>query len=188
VIRKALAADFEDIYRIINDAAIAYKGVIPDDRWHDPYMTRDELRDQIEGGVGFSCYCQDNEVYGVMGIQDKGDVYLIRHAYVLTIKRNQGIGSQLLSKLIVNSERPILIGTWKDATWAINFYIKHGFTVVSDDEKEILLRKYWKIPERQVETSVVLSDSKFELEKNKLLAVAYSKEIEKPNKSLKPTP
>ena len=171
MIREALANDFENIYRIINDAAIAYKGVIPDDRWHDPYMPRDELRDQIDDGVRFSCYCQNDVVQGVMGIQDKGDVYLIRHAYVLTNERNKGIGSQLLRTLTRNSAKPILIGTWKDATWAINFYIKHGFSAVPNDEKEILLRKYWKIPERQLETSVVLSDSRYELHKKKLLAL-----------------
>ena len=170
MIRQGIDTDFEEIYRIINDASVAYKGVIPADRWHDPYMSRTELREQIGDGVKFSCYLENNEIYGVMGIQDKKDVYLIRHAYVMTTKRNKGIGSQLLKELIGNSNKPILIGTWKAASWAIGFYIKHGFALVLEMEKEILLRKFWRIPERQIETSVVLADKKYEQLKNELLS------------------
>jgi N-acetylglutamate synthase-like GNAT family acetyltransferase len=170
MIRKATEADFDAIYRVINDAAIAYKGVIPEDRWHEPYMSRTELQAQIENGVEFSCYCENDTVLGVMGIQDKNDVCLIRHAYVLTTSRNGGIGTKLLLELAGNSVKPILIGTWKAAAWAIRFYLKNGFNVVTEQEKEVLLRKYWNIPERQVETSVVLSDGRYEDAKGRLLA------------------
>ena len=170
MIRKSRPADFDAIYTIINNAAVAYKGVIPDDRWRDPYMTRAELQQQIDGGVKFSCYCEDERVLGVMGIQDKIDVFLIRHAYVLTINRNKGIGTNLLKELIRSSQKPVLIGTWKAATWAISFYLKNGFRLVKEEEKEALLRKYWSIPERQIETSVVLADGKYEREKARLLS------------------
>jgi N-acetylglutamate synthase-like GNAT family acetyltransferase len=169
VIRKATANDFEDIYKIITDASVAYKGVIPEDRWHDPYMTRSELHDQINDGVIFSCYYEHGQVLGVMGIQDKGDVFLIRHAYVLTSYRNKGIGTRLLRQLTKRLGKPVLVGTWKDATWAVSFYLRNGFQLVTEQEKEILLRKYWNIPERQVETSVVLFDEKYENEKSRLL-------------------
>ena len=172
MIRKTTDADFEAIYRIINDAAVAYKGMIPEDRWHDPYMPRVELQEQIADGVEFSCFCENDEVLGVMGIQDKLDVCLIRHAYVRTASRNIGIGTKLLLGLTSNSYKPVLIGTWKAAAWAISFYRKHGFQVVSENEKEVLLRKYWSIPERQVETSIVLSDAKYESVKDLLLAPA----------------
>ena len=171
MIRKSRPEDFDAIYTTINDAAIAYKGVIPEDRWHDPYMTRTELQKQIDGGVMFSCYCEEGRVLGVMGIQDKDDVFLIRHAYVLTGSRNKGIGTKLLKELTQESEKPFLIGTWKAATWAIGFYLKNGFKLVTEDEKEILLRKYWSIPERQVETSVVLADARYEKAKVNLLSL-----------------
>jgi N-acetylglutamate synthase-like GNAT family acetyltransferase len=160
MIRKCTAQDFEEIFKIINDAAVAYKGVIPPDRWHEPYMTKAELQAQIEEGVKFFCYVEDDEIIGVMGIQDKTEVQLIRHAYVRTSRRNKGIGSILLQELAKNSTKPILIGTWKAAAWAIRFYQKHGFCLVDEDEKNRLLRKYWAIPDRQVETSVVLADEK----------------------------
>ena len=169
MIRNSRSDDFDAIYRIINDAAIAYKGVVPGDRWHDPYMTRAELREQIDSSVQFSCYCEDDKVLGVMGIQDKYDVLLIRHAYVLTTSRNKGIGTKLLKQLVRISEKPVLIGTWKAATWAIGFYLKNGFKTVTEAEKDVLLRKYWNIPERQVETSVVLADVRYEGEKDRLL-------------------
>jgi N-acetylglutamate synthase-like GNAT family acetyltransferase len=161
MIRKGTEEDFEEIFNIINDAAMAYKGVIPPDRWHEPYMTKGELQGQIEDGVRFSCYVDDHEIIGVMGIQDKADVRLIRHAYVRTRQRNKGIGALLLQELIKDSTKPILIGTWKAAAWAIRFYQKHGFCLVDEDEKNRLLRKYWTIPEPQVETSVVLVDEKY---------------------------
>jgi N-acetylglutamate synthase-like GNAT family acetyltransferase len=161
MIRNSTAEDFEEIFNIINDAAIAYKGVIPPDRWHEPYMTKEELRAQIEDGVRFSCYVDDDEIIGVMGIQDKADVALIRHAYVRTKQRKRGVGSLLLQELIKDAKKPILIGTWKAADWAIHFYKKHGFSPVEEEEKNRLLKKYWAIPDRQVETSVVLVDGKY---------------------------
>jgi len=161
MIRKGTDEDFEEIFSIINDAAIAYKGVIPPDRWHEPYMTKEELRAQIEDGVRFSCYVDNNEIIGVMGVQDKADVELIRHAYVRTKQRKKGIGSLLLQELINDAKKPILIGTWKAADWAVRFYEKHGFRLVEEEEKNRLLKKYWAIPDRQAETSVVLVDGKY---------------------------
>jgi len=161
MIRKGTDEDFEEIFNIINDAAMAYKGVIPPDRWHEPYMTKEELQAQIEDGVRFSCYVDNNEIIGVMGIQDKADLELIRHAYVRTKQRNKGIGTLLLQELIKDAKKPILIGTWKAADWAIHFYEKHGFRLVAEEEKNRLLKKYWAIPDRQVETSVVLVDGKY---------------------------
>jgi len=159
MIRPAEDRDFEDIFTIINDGAQAYKGIIPADRWHDPYMPREELRDQIDAGVQFWVYQEGAETIGVMGIQHVQDVTLIRHAYVRTASRSRGIGGQLLQHLRTIANGPILIGTWADAAWAVGFYRKHGFRVVSHEEKERLLRRYWKIPERQIETSVVLAEA-----------------------------
>jgi N-acetylglutamate synthase-like GNAT family acetyltransferase len=161
MIRTCSDEDFEEIFNIINDAAVAYRGVIPPDRWHEPYMTKEELQTQIEDGVRFSCYVDNNEIIGVMGIQDKADVELIRHAYVRTKQRKKGVGSLLLQELIKDAKKPILIGTWKAADWAIRFYEKHGFRLVEEEEKNRLLKKYWAIPDRQVETSVVLVDEKY---------------------------
>jgi N-acetylglutamate synthase-like GNAT family acetyltransferase len=161
MIRECNADDFDEIFNIINDAAMAYKEVIPPDRWHEPYMTREELRMQIEEGVRFSCYVDGAKIIGVMGIQDKLDVELIRHAYVRTVQRNQGVGTLLLNSFRKNSSKPILIGTWKAASWAIAFYQKNGFCLVDEAEKNRLLRKYWRIPDRQIETSVVLCERKY---------------------------
>jgi len=153
--------DFEAIYSIINDAAQAYRGIIPADRWQDPYMPREELQREIEDGNVFFGYREDNELLGVMGIQDKQTVTLIRHAYVRTHRRKQGIGGRLLVNLEQQTANPILIGTWSDAIWAIAFYQKHGYRLVAPDEKDRLLRKYWTISARQVETSVVLANRKW---------------------------
>lgn len=161
MLRKSTNKDFEEIFNVINDAALAYKGVIPSDLWHEPYMTRRELKAQIKEGVNFSCYVEGSEVLGVMGIQDKDDVALIRHAYVRTERRNSGIGTILLRQLAKDSNKPILIGTWKAASWAVRFYEKNGFCVVDEDQKNRLLKRYWSISDRQVETSVVLADQKF---------------------------
>lgn len=161
MIRAAAQDDFDTIYEIINDASIAYKGIIPEDRWHEPYMPESELLEQIDDGVNFYCYCDKTSITGVMGIQDKGDVKLIRHAYVRTSERGKGIGSKLLEFLMKESDKPLLIGTWETASWAISFYVKHGFNIVSREEKDRLLGKYWKIPKRQMETSVVLSDNNY---------------------------
>jgi len=161
MIRPCTDTDFEDIYDVINDAAETYRGVIPQDRWHVPYMPRDVLRSEIEAGVVFWGWEEAGELAGVMGIQDVQDVTLIRHAYVRTARRNQGIGAKLLRELRQKTDRPLLIGTWADAVWAIRFYKKHGFRLVTPGEKTRLLKKYWSIPERQVETSVVLADQKW---------------------------
>jgi len=161
---------------IVCDAAQAYKGVIPADRYHEPYMPLDELRGEIAAGVQFWGAEVGGELVGVMGIQDVdnavspeqggigpdtlGDVTLIRHAYVRTSQRGQGIGGKLLRHLMGLAQRPLLMGTWAAATWAVGFYQKHGFTLTAHAEKERLLRIYWNIPARQVETSVVLADAR----------------------------
>lgn len=157
MIRKCTESDLKRIFEIINDAAQAYKGIIPEDRWHEPYMPLEELRHEIEDGVIFWGPEQDGVLLGVMGIQDKGDVTLIRHAYVQTQTQTQGIGTRLLQHLEGMTDRPVLIGTWADASWAISFYEKNGYHLVSDQEKDRLLKTYWSIPERQVATSVVLA-------------------------------
>lgn len=159
MLKKLVTTDLDDICTIINDAASAYKGVIPADRWHDPYMPMNELKKQISEGVEFWGYHEGNEMVGVMGIQDRGEVTLIRHAYVRTSYRNKGIGKKLLNYLTTLTEKPVLIGTWADAIWAVEFYKKNGFRLIVGDEKNELLRKYWSIPDRQVETSVVLSNT-----------------------------
>ena len=161
MIRDCGKADIEAVYAIINDAAEAYRGVIPADRWHEPYMPRDELRDEIAAGVNFLGYQDDDALIGVMGIQPVKDVVLIRHAYVQTSRRRRGVGEALLQACMGRSERPFLIGTWAAASWAIGFYEKHGFTVIDGEEKNRLLETYWSIPARQVETSVVLADARW---------------------------
>ena len=158
MIRMCKQSDIDTIFTIINDAALAYKGIIPDDRWHEPYMSAEEIRHAIIDGVVFWGLEVEGGLAGVMGIQDKGDVALIRHAYVLTRARRQGLGEKLLRHLAGQTDKPILVGTWKDASWAIAFYRKNGFHLVSDEDKDRLLRKYWSIPERQIETSVVLAN------------------------------
>jgi N-acetylglutamate synthase-like GNAT family acetyltransferase len=160
MIRQCTNNDFESIYAIINDAAKAYKGVIPEDRWKEPYMPREDLQHEIDDGVLFWGFEEGGTLIGVMGIQDVRDVTLIRHAYVRTLRQNQGIGGKLLAGLREKTNRPVLIGTWADAVWAIQFYKRHGFRQVSREEKDHLLRTYWSIPERQVETSVVLTDQR----------------------------
>jgi N-acetylglutamate synthase-like GNAT family acetyltransferase len=161
MIRNATDEDFDQLYEVINDAAMAYKGVIPEDRWHEPYMTKEELREQLQNGVKFLCYVENRAIVGVMGIQDREEVNLIRHAYVRTERRRNGIGTLLLDRLARESDKPVLIGTWKAASWAIKFYQKHGFALLPEGQKAGLLRKYWSIPERQVETSVVLADKRY---------------------------
>jgi GNAT superfamily N-acetyltransferase len=157
MIRVCTESDFKRIFEIINDAANAYKGLIPEDRWHEPYMPFDELRKEIENGVIFWGLEYNWKLLGIMGIQEKGDVTLIRHAYVSTQAQKQGIGTKLLKYLESLTENPVLIGTWAAASWAISFYEKNGYVLVSEKDKNFLLRKYWSIPERQVETSVVLA-------------------------------
>ena len=159
MIRPCTDTDFAAIHRIINDAAQAYRGVIPADCWHEPYMPQDELAHQIDSGVAFWGYEQNGALSGVMGIQPVREVTLIRHAYVLTPVRNRGIGSALLGHLRTLTTTPILIGTWAAATWAIRFYEKNGFELIEGEQKNRLLKQYWTIPERQMETSVVLAEA-----------------------------
>ena len=162
MIRLCIDKDLDAMLRIINDSAAAYKGHIPDDCYHQPYMSRDELSSEIASGIVFCGYEHQGHLVAIMGIQDKGPVVLIRHAYTRTDRRRQGLGSRLLTYLLDQTDKPVLVGTWRDATWAIQFYQKHGFQLASDELKDTLLEKYWSIPERQVETSVVLVDDKYE--------------------------
>jgi N-acetylglutamate synthase-like GNAT family acetyltransferase len=158
MIRRCDQGDFESIWSIINDGAQAYRRVIPADCWAGPYMPRGELRHEIDAGVEFWGFEQEGSLAGVMGIQSVEDVTLIRHAYVRTGSQKRGIGAQLLEHLRGMTTGPVLIGTWAAASWAIDFYEKHGFQVVGAGEKDRLLKKYWRIPERQIQTSVVLVD------------------------------
>jgi GNAT superfamily N-acetyltransferase len=160
-LRPCTPADLPSMYEIINDAAQAYKGIIPADRWHEPYMPMEHLEAEVRDGVRFWGHEVDGELVGVMGSQDRGEVCLIRHAYVRTSRRNTGSGTQLLKQLEKLAGKPILIGTWAAAQWAIRFYEKNGYRLVTKEEKASLLKKYWRIPERQVETSVVLASPDF---------------------------
>ena len=157
MIRPCNEHDFNEIWAVINDGASAYRGVIPEDRWSEPYMTGEKLRHEILEGVIFWGVEEGGSLQAVMGIQDVLDVTLIRHAYVRTSKRRHGLGGELLRQLRKLTEKRILIGAWADAPWAIHFYEKHGFHLVSAEGKSQLLQRYWEIPARQVETSVVLS-------------------------------
>ena len=161
MIRQCSPSDFDVIWNIINDAAQAYKGIIPADRWHEPYMPREDLRRELQDGVEFWGFDSQDGLIGVMGIQDKGEVNLIRHAYVKTAQRRKGVGAQLLQFLESRSDKPILIGTWADAGWAVSFYQKHGYRLLDTKEKTALLKKFWSIPDRQIETSVVLANAKW---------------------------
>jgi GNAT superfamily N-acetyltransferase len=145
------------ILAIVNAAAEAYRGVIPDDRWHEPYMDARELDGEIAGGVAFWVHDVDGELTGVMGIQSAGEFDLIRHAYVVPGSQGQGVGRALLAHLRQRSTRPMLVGTWAAAEWAIRFYRRNGFDLVSPERKTELLETYWSIPKRQIETSVVLA-------------------------------
>lgn len=157
MIRPCTESDVDAILDIVNDAAVAYRGVIPPDCWHEPYMPRNELLAEIADGVQFEGVEIDGRLQAVMGLQDRGDVLLIRHAYVRTNRRRGGIGGVLLAHLEARCDRPILLGTWRAATWAIDFYRKHGYRLLSDDETRRLLPRYWRIPDRQIDTSVVLA-------------------------------
>ncbi len=161
MIRQCRDSDFETIHFIINEAAQVYRGAVPPDRWKDPYMSTSELRHEMDAGVVFWGFEEQGELIGVMGIQGVQDVTLIRHAYVRRHKQNRGVGGELLKFLVTRSGTPVLIGTWAAASWAVRFYEKHGFRKVSQEEKNRLLKKYWSIPERQIETSVVLADQKW---------------------------
>ena len=158
-IRPCTAEDLPALFSIVNDAAQAYRGVIPADCWHEPYMPLDELKQAIRDGIVFWGYEMAGELVGLMGIQDRGEISLIRHAYVQTVQRRKGIGEKLLRRLEGMTAKPILIGTWSAAAWAIRFYEKNGYRALSRPETERLLRKYWSIPERQIETSIVLANA-----------------------------
>jgi N-acetylglutamate synthase-like GNAT family acetyltransferase len=159
MIRLLTEDAFSDILEIVNDAASAYRGVIPADRWHEPYMPEGELRAEMAAGVAFWGFIKDSQLAGVMGLQYVQDVALIRHAYTRTATRGQGVGEALLEHLKKEARAPLLVGTWKAATWAVRFYQKRGFTLTDEEEKTRLLKRYWSIPERQIEESVVLRRS-----------------------------
>ncbi|HEX9431696.1 MAG TPA: GNAT family N-acetyltransferase [Burkholderiales bacterium] len=161
LIRKATETNRDAMFAIINAAAQAYRGVIPADRWHEPYMPKEELLSEIRAGVVFWVADDEGQLAGVMGMQDKSEVALVRHAYIAPAVQRKGVGTKLLRHVQGLTDKPILIGTWAAAVWAIDFYRRNGFSVVSHAEKERLLRTYWSIPARQVETSVVLADRRW---------------------------
>ena len=149
--------DTSTILHIINDASLRYKGIIPDDCWHEPYMSKRELVDEFKDGVRMYGYHLNNKLIGVIGIQEVKDVILIRHAYTLTFYQGKGTGSELLKYLLKkNTNSRLLVGTWRDATWAIQFYEKFGFILHAKEQSTLLLKKYWKIPLKQIKNSVVL--------------------------------
>jgi GNAT superfamily N-acetyltransferase len=156
-IRPCRHDDRDAIFEIVNAAAEAYRGVIPADRWHDPYMPMAELEAEIAAGVAFWVYEADGALLGIMGIQPVRDVDLIRHAYVIPASQGRGIGGDLLEHLMRSATRRVLVGTWAAAEWAIRFYRRHGFQQVTPEQKDELLKTYWAIPERQIATSVVLA-------------------------------
>ncbi len=157
MITKCSKKDITKILYIINDAALKYKGMIPNNCWHEPYMSKQELVDEFASGIRMFGYFKNNKLVGVMGIQELKDVTLIRHAYTLTSYQGIGIGKSLLKYLLeINQNNCLLVGTWRDATWAIKFYQKFGFVLHSKEKTEQLLKKYWRIPLKQIENSVVL--------------------------------
>jgi GNAT superfamily N-acetyltransferase len=158
MIRRCGERDFEPIWAIVNNAAQAYKGIIPADCWAEPYMSLEKLRHEVDDGVVFWGWEEAGVLEGVMGLQQVQGVALIRHAYVRTSNQNKGIGGRLLAHLQALAGAPMLVGTWTDAVWAIRFYERHGFQYIGRAETERLLKMYWIIPERQIETSVVLAD------------------------------
>ena len=160
VVIRSCADDAPAILAIVNEAAEAYRGAIPADCLHDPYMTADELAREIEAGVRFFGLEIEGELVGVMGLQEFDEVALIRHAYVRPTAQRRGIGGQLLEHLMQQTQLPLLVGTWADAHWAIAFYEGHGFVLATPQAKDAGLRKYWDISDRQVETSVVLADQR----------------------------
>lgn len=162
VIRPCRADEADAMRAIINAAAEAYRGVIPDDRWHDPYMSAAELHGEIAAGVLFQGYEIAGTLAGVMGIQPVRDVDLIRHAYILPAFQGRGVGSALMTHLLRHATRRTLVGTWTAAHWAIGFYQRHDFRLVTPEQKARLLRTYWTVPKRQIETSVVLANPPLE--------------------------
>jgi len=157
MIREYKKSDSSEILYVINDAAIKYKNVIPDNCWHEPYMSERELVDEFKDGVRMFGYLHNNKLIGVIGIQEVKDVILIRRAYTLTSQQGKGTGSALLEYLLKkNQNSRLLVGTWKNAVWAIRFYEKFGFTLHAKEQSTLLLKKYWKIPSKQIKNSVVL--------------------------------
>ena len=161
VIRQCKPAELDEVCAVVNDAAKAYRGVIAADRWKEPYMSQTELRREVDDGVQFWGAFDEGILAGVMGLQDVGDVALVRHAYTRTTRQGSGLGTALLEHVVSQTDLPMLVGTWTAASWAIRFYQRHGFQLVTDREKDTLLRRYWKIPERQIEDSVVLADARW---------------------------
>lgn len=159
--RPLVPSEADAVLAIINDAACAYRGAIPPDCWHEPYMSPAELQRELAARVEFDGAEIAGVLCGVMGLQDRGEVVLIRHAYVARGHQRRGIGGELLRRLLARSDKPVLIGTWAAATWAIDFYRRHGFRVVSADEKSSLLERYWAVPARQCAASVVLADARW---------------------------
>jgi GNAT superfamily N-acetyltransferase len=159
-VRRSVPQERASILSIINEAAQAYRGVIPADRWHDPYMSQNELEAQVGAGVEFWCYTIDKEVIGVMGLQSVQDVVLIRHAYIRASAQRRGVGGALITHLRAMTPGRMLVGTWATAHWAIAFYQRHGFHLIERAMTPQLLQKYWKIPQRQIEESVVLESAK----------------------------
>ena len=157
MIKKYTKNDTSKILHIINDASLRYKGIIPDNCWHEPYMSKQELIDELSDGVRMFGYHHNSKLIGVIGIQKIKDVILIRHAYTLTSHQGKGTGSALLEYLLKkNHNSRLLVGTWRNATWAIKFYKKFGFILHAKDQSALLLKKYWKISSKQIKNSVVL--------------------------------
>jgi len=157
MISEYMKSDSSKILYVINDAAIKYKGIIPDNCWHEPYMSERELVDEFKDGVRMFGYNRNNKLVGVIGIQEIKDVILIRHAYTLTHYQGKGAGGTLLKYLLKRNQNfRLLVGTWRNATWAIQFYEKFGFILQTKEQATLLLKKYWKIPLKQIENSVVL--------------------------------
>ena len=161
IIRQCSSTELDEICSVINDAAVIYRANIPPDRWKEPYMPITELRDEVDDGVVFWGAYENDTLVGVMGLQYVDDVALVRHAYTRTANQGKGIGAKLLAHVAGQTDRPVLMGTWSAATWAIGFYQSHGFRLVSPEMKDKLLRRYWSIPERQIEESVVLADERW---------------------------
>ena len=157
MINEYTTNDIPEILDVINDASLRYKSVIPDDCWSEPYMSVQELNDEFNNEVRmFGCH-HNNKLIGVIGIQEVKDVILIRHAYTLTSYQNKGTGSALLEYLLKkNQNSRLLVGTWRNAKWAIRFYEKFGFILHAKEQSTLLLKKYWKISSKQIKNSVVL--------------------------------
>lgn len=161
MIRECRPAEFDDICVVINDAAATYRGVIAGDCWKDPYMSAEELQHEMDDAVRFWGFFDGERLLAVMGLQHVGDVALIRHAYTSTASQGTGIGTALLAHLRGRTDRPMLVGTWKAAIWAVRFYQRRGFRLVTAPQKDALLRRYWTVSERQIEESVVLADARW---------------------------